>query len=312
MSPVTPRKVLLIDNAKMIHSLVRVHLASERIELHSAYDGIVGERMARELRPDLILLDIEMPAPDGWQVCRNLKADPATAGCPIIFLSGETDTLKKIRGLELGAVDYVTKPCDPAELKARARSALRTKELIDLLAAQAMIDALTGMRNRRYFDARLVAEVGAARRHGTPLACVVADVDHFKKFNDRHGHAVGDEVLRRTAGVLRDAARAEDVVCRFGGEEFAMLLPRTDRAAGAACAERARRALEAAGVTHQGARLGVTASFGVAELSGIGRAEGPEKLVERADAALYAAKGAGRNRVCTDADVVAAAARGAA
>src|SRR5450432_2492465 len=127
-------KVLVADNVNTIHALVRMHLADEPVEIHSAYDGTQALEMARKLLPDLLLLDVEMPKPDGWEVCRTLKANARTKDLAIIFLTAEADSVQKIQGLELGAVDYVTKPFDPAELKARVRSALRTKELINLLS----------------------------------------------------------------------------------------------------------------------------------------------------------------------------------
>ncbi len=287
-------KVLVADNVKMIHALVRTHLAEEPVEIHSAYDGKQALDMAGKLLPDLLLLDIEMPKPDGWEVCRILKADARTKDISVIFLTAEADSAQKIQGLELGAVDYVTKPCDPAELKARVRSALRTKELIDLLSHQAMIDGLTGVRNRGYFDQRLAAELASNKRHGTSsLACVIADVDHFKQFNDRYGHAVGDEVLRQVGRIFRNSARAEDIVCRYGGEEFVALLPRTSLEQATAFAERVRNELESTSLPYRNGQLKITASFGVSDLA----TAGSDTLVEAADRAMYAAKNAGRNRV---------------
>jgi diguanylate cyclase (GGDEF)-like protein len=288
------RNVLIIDDAKMIHALVRAYLEDEAPEIHSAYGGLQGLEAARTLLPDLILLDVEMPTPDGWDVCRQLKADPATRDIQIVFLTAETDTAQKIRGLEMGATDYVTKPFDPAELKARVRSALRTKELIDLLAEQAMIDGLTGLRNRRYFDDRLATTIASARRHGGALACVMIDVDHFKQFNDWYGQATGDVELRGVAEVLRANARIEDVLCRIGGEEFAFILPHATIAQACAMADHVRTALASAtfGI-HKHGDLKVTASFGVSDLI----TAGPDQLVAAADAALYEAKRAGRNRV---------------
>ncbi|HMB96177.1 MAG TPA: diguanylate cyclase [Tepidisphaeraceae bacterium] len=290
----TKRKLLVADNIKMIHALVRAHLADEPVEIYSATDGDEALEMARRLMPDVLLLDVEMPDPDGWEVCRILKEDPQTSGISIIFLSADADAAQKIRGLELGAVDYVTKPWDPAELKARVRSALRTKELIDLLSEQAMIDGLTGLRNRSYFDQRLVSETSGALRHKTPLSCVMADVDHFKQFNDRYGHAIGDDVLRQTCRILNDAARLSDIVCRYGGEEIVALLPLTSLDQAVVYAERARSELESFSLAHRSGELKITASFGVAELSHTGG----ENLLIAADQALYEAKRAGRNRVC--------------
>jgi two-component system, cell cycle response regulator len=297
------RNVLVVDNVRLIHELVRLHLADEPVEIHSAHDGKQALEMASELLPDLLLLDVEMPKPDGWEVCRILKADARTKEIPIIFLTAEADSAKKIQGLELGAVDYITKPCDPAELKARVRSALRTKELIDLLSERAMIDGLTGLHNRGYFDQRLACELANNKRHGTPLACVMADVDHFKQFNDRYGHAVGDDVLRQVARIFRDSARAEDIVCRYGGEEFVTLLPQTELEKAIPFAERVRSELESTTLPHRNGELKVTASFGVSDLA----TAGSDSLVEAADRAMYEAKKTGRNRVRSSRDAAIAA-----
>ncbi len=281
---------------------MRAHLEDEGLDIYSAYDGKQALEMAGAIQPDLLLLDVEMPEIDGWEVCRLLKTDGRTRDIPIIFLTAEADLAQKIRGLELGAVDYVTKPCDPAELKARVRSALRTKELIDLLSERAMIDGLTGLRNRRYFDQRLATELSGVKRHSMPLACVIADIDHFKQFNDQYGHAVGDAVLKQTARVLMETARAEDVVCRYGGEEFVVLLPGTLLDPAMAFAERVRARLSSEILPYRGGGLQVTASFGVAAST----ITGPDELVAAADRALYDAKHAGRDRVCASNGVAAA------
>ncbi|HVT83374.1 MAG TPA: diguanylate cyclase, partial [Phycisphaerae bacterium] len=196
-------------------------------------------------------------------------------------------------GLELGATDYITKPFDPAELKARIRATLRTKTLLDLLSRKAMIDGLTGLWNRTYLDARLSSELAASRRAGSPLACIMADVDRFKSINDTYGHSFGDEVLRAVAHAIGVNCRAEDVVCRYGGEEFSILLPNTNLEAAAEVAERLRRAVESLELVHNNARVPVTCSFGVAHPA----SHVPPSIVELADQALYKAKHAGRNRV---------------
>ena len=288
-----PRKLLIIDDAQVMHALVRTRLKDEDLEFHSAFDGKTGLDMAAQVNPDVILLDIEMPDTDGYEVCRRLKTSPETSNVPIIFLSGLTSTEEKIKGLNLGAVDYVTKPFDPAELKARVRASLRTKYLMDLLARKAMIDGLTGLWNRIFFEQRMAAELARSRRHEDPVACILADVDHFKAVNDKFGHSVGDEVLRRIAATLSTCVRTEDVVCRFGGEEFAILA--TNGTAGEICnlAERIRKQVEDDRVTVRGSIIQVTCSFGVADLSDAGQTP----LVDAADFALYQAKAQGRNRV---------------
>jgi len=209
-----------------------------------------------------------------------------------VFLTGATSSEEKIKGLDLGAIDYITKPFDPAELRARVRASLRTKFLLDLLAKKAQIDGLTGLWNRGHFDQRLSSEIALARRTGHPLACVMVDVDHFKQINDNHGHPTGDEVIRRVGQILCDCVRIEDVVCRYGGEEFAILMPNTTAERAAAVAQRMRRAIADGPMTIKQHTLNVTASFGVAAV-----ASQHDSPVAHADQALYNAKRNGRNRV---------------
>jgi diguanylate cyclase (GGDEF)-like protein len=284
---------LVIDDSEEIHLLLRARLSPEPITLHCAGGGEEGLARAVELQPDLILLDVDMPSPDGFEVCRRLKEDSRTQSIPVVFLSGATSTEEKIRGLELGATDYITKPFDPAELRARVRASLRTKYLLDLLSRKAMIDGLTGLWNRAYFETRLVTELSLSRRTKQPLACVMLDLDHFKQLNDQHGHPFGDEVLRTVGQVLGETCRAEDVVCRYGGEEFVVLAPNTVGARATELAERIRVAIESNKWCNRNKPVKVTASLGVADLQN----SPPPSLLELADSALYKAKNAGRNRV---------------
>jgi diguanylate cyclase (GGDEF)-like protein len=286
------QKMLIIDDCSATHNLIKTRLRREPLEVVSAFDGETGVAMAKQVLPDLILLDVDMPSSDGFDVCRRLKAEQATNAIPIIFVTGASTTDQKVRGLDLGASDYITKPFDPAELRARVRSSLRTKYLMDLLSRKAMIDGLTGLWNRAYFDHRLAAELSLARRTGRPVSCIMADLDHFKSINDNYGHNIGDEVLRETARILLEAVRTEDVVCRYGGEEFAIIAPNTAAKGGAELAERLRVVLD--GHMTIGRHDVVTAcSLGVAEM----RPDPEPTVVELADDALYRAKRGGRNRV---------------
>jgi diguanylate cyclase (GGDEF)-like protein len=286
------QRVLIIDDSQNIHALVKARLANEPVELHGAFDGVSGLKLAGELLPDLILLDVDMPDPDGFEVCKQLKGLPATMSIPIVFLTGAGSTDEKIRGLELGAVDYITKPFDPAELRARVRAALRTKFLLDLLAKKAMIDGLTGLWNRTYFDQTMAAQLSLARRSGQAVSCILADLDHFKSVNDRFGHLTGDEALRIVAASFLTQCRIEDVVCRYGGEEFAVIVPNTPAEKASVLAERLRNAVQTLALKHRGRPVPITCSFGVADAIC-----GADRIIEVADAALYQAKTQGRNRI---------------
>ena len=298
-----PQKVLIIDDSKPIHALVRARLAEEPIELHSAFDGESGINAALNLLPDLILLDVDMPTPDGFEVCRRLKDDPATMTIPIVFLTGMASTEQKIRGLELGALDYILKPFDPAELRARVRTSLRQKYLLDLLAKKAMIDGLTGLWNRIYFDQTLAAQLALFRRANYPCSVILADVDNFKLINDNFGHPTGDEALRAIAQILQSSCRIEDTVCRYGGEEFAILCPNTPAEKATILGERLREGISRLTMSYRRMPIPLTCSFGIADPATCG----DRSVVEAADQALYRAKQEGRNRViCAGAEPVAA------
>ncbi len=287
------QRIVIIDDSQSIHALVKARLAGEPVEMQSAFSSADGLAMAATALPDLILLDVDMPDIDGFEVCRRLKAQPATMNIPIVFLTGAGSTDAKIRGLELGAVDYVTKPFEPAELRARVRAALRTKYLLDLLSKKAMIDGLTGLWNRTYFDQTLAAQVSLARRCGHAVSVVIGDLDHFKRINDGCGHLTGDEALRIVAASMQATCRIEDVVCRFGGEEFGIIVPNTPSEKAIILAERLRKNIEKLPLSHRGMPVAITCSFGIADLPTCG----DKNIVSAADAALYRAKQRGRNQV---------------
>jgi diguanylate cyclase (GGDEF)-like protein len=289
--------VLVIDDSQDIHDLVGARLKSEGVSLRAALDAAEGLRAAAEHRPDLILLDLDLAGSSGIEVCRALKADPDLAVAPVIFLTGTVDVATKVQAFDAGAVDYITKPFDSVELKARVRSALRTKRLHDLLATRAQLDGLTGLWNRAYFDARLADEVAFAGRQGRPVALVLLDVDHFKRINDTHGHPFGDTVLRAVAEALTGELRRGEAACRYGGEEFGVILREADLAGAEAVAERLRRAVEGLALVNGTRPVPVTASFGVAS-GGPGSMPAPAQLLAEADRTLYRAKQEGRNRVC--------------
>jgi diguanylate cyclase (GGDEF)-like protein len=288
-------RLLAIDDSELIHRLLQVRLQGERLELHGALSAQEGLQKARELMPEVILLDIELDTMDGFEVLAHLKSDPKTQDIAVIFISAVSDTMDRVRGLDLGAVDFIAKPFEVAELKARVRSALRMQHLVKMLEHRAQIDSLSGLWNRRYFDQRLQQEWSEARRHGRSLSLIMCDVDRFKRLNDQFGHPFGDRVIERVAQIL-SGGRGSDITCRYGGEEFGVILPSTGADRALEVAERHRVAIESHTWSGHDDVI-VTSSFGVADLTSVPTDAGMEQLVQAADLALYRAKQSGRNRV---------------
>jgi diguanylate cyclase (GGDEF)-like protein len=247
--------------------------------------------------PDLILLDVMMPGMDGYEVCARLKQNPVTARIPVLFVSSRDDEEDEARGLSLGAIDYIVKPIRPSIVQARVRNHIELKRSRDLLEQLTTQDHLTGISNRRRFDDSLAQEWQRAAREQTPLSLVAIDIDHFKAYNDHYGHPQGDQCLIRVARALATCVtRPTDLVARCGGEEFAGLLPSTDSTGAARLAGQMRAAIEAEALEHARSPTHphVTISLGVATV--VPQAEeSAQLLVDLADAALYEAKGAGRN-----------------
>jgi len=290
-------KIQIIDDSPEALAIARARLAPEGVEITTAQDGLTGIAMACEDKPDLILLDLDMPGLDGFEVCRRLKSDAQTGMIPIIFLtaSGRTNV---VRGLDLGAVDYVTKPFEAYELQARVRAALRSKRLQDLLIQYAQIDPLTELGNRRALLEKLGQSWSRVQR-GEPLAFIMCDVDRFKRVNDEHGHLVGDRVLQAVASAIRATCRQSDFPARYGGEEFAILVHGATHQEAMILADRCRQNIAHLQIPLRGATICPTASFGVADST---MAHSSEELIQQADRALYTAKCNGRNRTCCTTD----------
>ena len=296
--------ILLADDEPVNLSLIKRRLEWESYEIHTAQDGREAVARARELLPDLVILDVMMPIMDGLQACRLLKDDPATRDIPVIFLSALDDMETKVNGLALGANDYISKPFRAEELVARVGVAIRLKHERDRLqdsaedarrrAEAASEMPLTGLLNRYGLRRSLQHEYAEARRYSRPLSCLMIDLDHFKRVNDTHGHAAGDAALMQVARVLTEAVRASDVVCRYGGEEFLVLAPETNAEGALALGEKIRAAATARLFGDGAAAFPLTFSVGAAQL---GPGESAHDMVVRADNALYHAKEAGRNRV---------------
>lgn len=293
-----PRLLLVDDQPINIQALYQVFSADHQVFM--ATSGEQALALCASKQPDLLLLDVVMPGMDGYEVCRRLKADPATCDIPVIFITGHSDEAAEALGLDLGAVDFITKPFNPRIVRARVRTQLTLKAQADLLRLWVYIDGLTGVHNRRHFDERLVTELGRAARLNTPLSVVLLDVDFFKRFNDRYGHQAGDDCLRRVAGALKAGLRRPtDLLARYGGEEFVCLLPDTDLDGAMKVAQELLAHVVALQIPHEDSTVlpWVSISLGVCSYQGERQISAAE-LLKAADAQLYEAKGQGRNRVC--------------
>ena len=307
----TPARILIVDDHEDNIELLRARLESWGYTTESAMDGGQALQKVEAEPPDLILLDVMMPHIDGMEVARRVKSNTSLPFIPIIMQTALDTTEDKVEGLEAGADDYITKPIEFPELKARLRSMLRIKRLQEeleererqLLEANERLrymsqtDGLTGLDNRRHLEQQLDAMFAHAKRLSEPLSCVMCDLDRFKAVNDTYGHQAGDAVLKQFARILKNEAREKvDRVGRYGGEEFMLLLPGTVLDAAVTFAERVRKEVESRTFTFDGGTIKRSASFGVAGWPHP-RIASCDALVRAADDALYVAKETGRNRV---------------
>jgi diguanylate cyclase (GGDEF)-like protein len=324
--------ILIVDDQIQNRTLLETLLRPEGYRTLSAASGEEALAAIARHAPDLILLDVMMPGMDGYQVAGKLKSNPATSDIPIIMVTAKGDRSDRLAGLNAGAEDFLIKPVDRAELWLRVRNLLRLKKraeteivtlnagferrveertqqltqlTVELGAANETLeqlslhDGLTGLANRRFFDTYLADQIALARRHNRSLALVMYDVDLFKAYNDHYGHPAGDECLKNIAAALRSCCRRPgDVAVRYGGEEFAMILPDTELAGAARIAEGARDAIAQLKIPHEHSPASPCASIsgGVAVL--LGKFDVPvQQLITTADQALYQAKHLGRNRI---------------
>lgn len=298
-------RLLLVDDRPTSSSrLVEVLGREYVVDVEgTAPQGLIA---AAENPYDTILINLGLASYDALRLVSQLRALERTRLVPIVLIADPDDTARTTRALELGVNDYVLRPVERTELLLRMRSQINRKRGNDRLAADveqtiamAITDPLTGLRNRRYLETHLVSLVRQAREAELPLSVMVIDIDHFKRINDIHGHDAGDRVIREVARRLRAHTRSLDMTCRYGGEEFVILMPETTLDTAEGVAERLRRLIEAEAfaLPSQDEML-VTVSIGVAGFTG--PEDNGEAMIKRADQALYAAKGAGRNRVARD------------
>jgi diguanylate cyclase (GGDEF)-like protein len=288
--PDTPGTVLIVDDsAENVQALAACLRDDYQIKV--AMGGRQCLELARRFLPDVILLDVEMPDMNGFEVCQQLKSSHATQDIAVIFVTGRTQQHSEEQGLELGAVDYLMKPIRPAIVRARVQTHITLKRQRDHLAHLAMHDQLTGLYNRHYLMNHIDNRFSRSRRHGYELAAMLIDIDHFKAINDDLGHQQGDRVLAGLGHFLLSFFRVEDLVARIGGEEFFILLDPCPADQAMAKAQQLRIAVS----EFKPDRVPITVSIGITQVSA---EDSLNSVLKRADLALYDAKENGRNQVC--------------
>ena len=304
-------KILIVDDLSVNVQLQKTVLSAKGYEVAVARNGLEALQKVELDPPDLILLDIMMPTMDGFEVCKRLKNNEGTRFIPIIIVTALDEVEDKIKGIEAGADDFIIKPFNKHELLARVKSLLRIKHLHDqledkvreLVQAQkrlrelAITDGLTDLFNYRYFKEQLIHEIDRAKRHNLHFSLIMLDIDHFKKYNDTHGHLAGDAVLKNMAVLLRQNVRKNDIAARYGGEEFALVLIETNKTAARFVANKLKKLVADYPFSFRESQPNgkLTISMGVATYPDDGTSY--QKLVDIADKRLYQAKRLGRNKV---------------
>jgi len=311
-------KILVVDDIPINIELQKAYLSIAGYQVLEARDGEEALRRVKEDKPDLIILDIMMPKINGFEVCRRLKNDPQTCFIPVVMVTALKEMEDKIKGIEAGADDFISKPFNKTELLARVKSLLRIKflhdeleekrlelqrkvmeleEAQDRLQRLAITDGLTGLYNYRYFWEQLYQEVNRAKRHNLRVSLLMMDIDFFKHYNDAHGHPAGDDVLVTIAKLLKENIRKIDIPARYGGEEFSIILVETDKQAAHFVAEKIRALIEEYPFQYENGQPNgrLTVSIGVSTYPEDG--DSADALVNKADQRLYRAKQEGKNKV---------------
>lgn len=302
MEEVRKHKILIIDDERTnLNALT--YILKPKYSVFIAKYGLTALNVVRSIMPDLILLDVVMPGMSGFEVIAELKSSEATKNIPVMFITGRDSVEDEETGLSLGAVDYVGKPFHNSIVLARVKTHLQIVEYIRTIEHLSMIDPLTDLPNRRSFDLRITSEWNRAVREKTSLSLLMIDLDRFKKYNDLYGHKQGDILLKTLANTMRKTIkRASDCTSRWGGEEFAVLLPNTDLPGAVIVAEDIRLSVLSMTVPNNQAKTSITISIGVnTTMPAIDQSI--DEFFTLTDRALYHAKETGRNRVCTIKDL---------
>jgi two-component system, cell cycle response regulator len=302
-------KIILAEDNLTQASIMLDYLESNGHEVIHVEDASSVFTAVENHSPDVILLARHLSGIDGIHICRSLKSNSETSGIPIIMLTSKSTTSDKIVGLRAGADDYIPEPCDEDELSAVIIARLRTKsewddlkqttrqlrEMLTRVETLANVDSLTGLFNRRRFEAVIDKEFKRSMRYNVPLSCLMLDIDHFKKVNDTFGHTVGDGVLLETVKIIQNNIRDVDTVARWGGEEFIIMSPNTTKNNALIVADRIRKSMAGQSFPNAGDKK-ITISIGIADIPDPA-IHTKEQLINAADQALYDAKKGGRNRV---------------
>ena len=299
-------RILMVDDRPALSDRIQSMLASEHV-VDMERDPTEALFHAAEGSYDLVITSLDLENFDGLRLCSQLRSLERTRNVPILAIAESDNNTRLVRALEIGVNDYLVRPFDKNEILARVRTQIRKKRYterlrdnVQLSIEMAITDALTGLYNRRYMETHVGTLVDQAISRGKPLSVLILDIDYFKSINDTHGHDAGDDVLQDFAIRIRKSIRGIDLACRYGGEEFVVVMPETDMAVATMVAERLRRRIASEPFPIQkGARsVEVTISIGIAAL---GPDDNAAAVIKRADQALYRAKRDGRNRVVPDA-----------
>lgn len=289
-------KVLIVDDNKLNIKILTNILENEGYIVYSSDNSLLVHEIAYQVKPNIILLDIVMPHMNGFEVCALLKRDFELRDIPVIMVTSRTDGTDVKKALELGALDYVRKPVDEGEVIARVQSALRFKQYEEKLKEMAVRDSLTGLYNHGVLVEFLEKELAKQKRKGYGLCFAMIDVDFFKRINDTYGHMAGDEVLKGLADILSKSVRDSDIVGRYGGEEFGIILPEVTRADSFWLCERIRRSIENYEFCIEQNVIRITVSIGIC-FKGLENSVHCGEIIKQADDALYTSKNSGRNHI---------------
>ena len=289
-------RILVVDDNSKNLRLLKDILEDENFTVFTANNGLPVLEMTHNIKPDIILLDVMMPGMDGFEVCKLLKGDYEIKNIPVIMVTAKTESADLKKALEIGAFDYVKKPIDEMEVIARVKSALRFKQYQDKLNEMASKDGLTGVFNHALLIELFEKELSKQERNCGNIAFVMLDIDFFKKVNDTYGHISGDKVLKELSEILTSSTRNSDIVGRYGGEEFGIILPEITAENAYQLCERIRQAVENHDFSTGKDIIKITISMGIF-FKDSKNTINSQSMIKKADEALYKAKQNGRNRV---------------